>query len=65
MLRDGAVTFQPGEGITKGVLTVRGTVPGMDADAFREAADDAKQNCPVSQALSGIPDVSVDAALTS
>jgi lipoyl-dependent peroxiredoxin len=40
-------------------------VPGMDADAFREAADDAKQNCPVSQALSGIPDVSVDAALTS
>jgi lipoyl-dependent peroxiredoxin len=59
-----AVTFQPGEGITKGVLTVRGTVPGMDADAFREAADDAKQNCPVSQALSGIPDVSVDAALT-
>src|SRR4051812_34918652 len=31
------VTFQPGEGITRGALTVRGTVPGMDEAAFREA----------------------------
>src|SRR5881397_998721 len=44
------VTFQPGEGIVKGALTVRGTVPGMDAAAFDEAAGDAVQNCPVSQA---------------
>jgi lipoyl-dependent peroxiredoxin len=58
-----AVTFQPGEGITRGVLTVRGTVPGMDEAAFREAADGAKQNCPVSQALAGIPDVTLDAQL--
>ena len=57
------VTFQPGEGITKGALTVRGTVPGIDDDAFRAAAEDAKQNCPVSKALSGIPDVSVEATL--
>ena len=57
------VTFQPGEGITKGVLTVRGTVPGMDESAFKAAADDAKQNCPVSKALAGIPDVTLDAAL--
>jgi lipoyl-dependent peroxiredoxin len=57
------VTFQPGEGITRGALTVRGTVPGLDADGFRDAADDAKRNCPVSQALSGIPDVSLDAEL--
>jgi lipoyl-dependent peroxiredoxin len=57
------VTFQPGEGITKGALTVRGTVPGMDDDAFRAAADDAKQNCPVSKALTGIPEVTLDAAL--
>jgi len=47
------VTFQPGTGITKGVLTVRGTVPGLDADGFKAAADDAKQNCPVSKALTG------------
>jgi osmotically inducible protein OsmC len=57
------VSFQPGEGITRGALTVRGTVPGLDADGFRDAAEDAKRNCPVSQALSGIPDVSLDAEL--
>jgi osmotically inducible protein OsmC len=57
------VTFQPGQGIIKGALTVRGTVPGMDEDAFAAAAEDAKQNCPVSQALAGIPDVTLDAAL--
>jgi osmotically inducible protein OsmC len=57
------VTFQPGQGITKGALTVRGVVPGLDADGFQAAAQDAKQNCPVSQALAGIPDVSLDAAL--
>jgi lipoyl-dependent peroxiredoxin len=57
------VTFQPGEGITKGVLTVRGTVPGMDADAFEAAAQDAVKNCPVSQALTGVPDVTLEAAL--
>ena len=59
------VTFQPGQGITKGVLTVRGTVPRLDEAAFVAAANDAKQNCPVSQALTGIPDVSLDAQLAS
>jgi osmotically inducible protein OsmC len=59
------VTFQPGEGITRGALTVRGTVPGLDPDAFREAADDAKANCPVSKALSGIPEITLDAQLAS
>ena len=57
------VTFQPGEGITKGVLTVRGTVPGMDEAAFKDAAEAAKQGCPVSQALAGIPDVTLEASL--
>ena len=57
------LTFQPGQGIIRGALTVRGTVPGLDEDGFRAAADDAKKNCPVSQALSGIPDVSLDAQL--
>jgi osmotically inducible protein OsmC len=59
------VTFQPGEGITRGMLTVRGTVPGLDDDGFRKLAEDAKKNCPVSQALTGIPDVSLDAQLAS
>src|SRR5436305_15162534 len=29
-----SVSFQPGEGIVTGALTVRGTVPGLDAAAF-------------------------------
>jgi osmotically inducible protein OsmC len=50
-----AVTFQPGEGITRIELTVRGRVPGIDEDAFRQAAQSAKENCPVSKALAGVP----------
>jgi lipoyl-dependent peroxiredoxin len=57
------VTFQPGDGIIRGALTVRGTVPSLDEDAFRAAAEDAKKNCPVSKALSGIPDVTLEASL--
>jgi osmotically inducible protein OsmC len=57
------VTFQPGEGIIKGALKVRGTVPELDADGFQEAAAGAKANCPVSKALAGIPEVTLDAAL--
>ncbi len=57
------VTLQPGTGITKGAITVRGTVPGLDADGFRSAAEGAKAGCPVSQALTGIPEVTLDASL--
>jgi osmotically inducible protein OsmC len=52
---DAAVTFeQKGEGwaITGIELTTVGKVPGMDEDAFRQAAETAKENCPVSVALS-------------
>ena len=58
------VTFQPGEGITKIALTVEGAVPGLDEDGFREAAQTAKENCPVSKALAGVPEISLDARLT-
>ena len=57
------VTFQPGEGITKIALSVRGRVPGLDESGFREAAETAKANCPVSKALAGIPDVTLEARL--
>ena len=57
------VTFQPGEGITRGALTVRGTVAGLDAAAFAQAAETAKENCPVSMALTGIPEITLDAQL--
>jgi lipoyl-dependent peroxiredoxin len=59
------VTFQPGEGITKVALTVDGRVPGIDEDGFREAAEGAKANCPVSKALAGVPEITLDAHLES
>jgi osmotically inducible protein OsmC len=57
------VTFVPGTGITKSALTVRGSVPGLDADGFRVAAEAAKVGCPVSQALAGVPEITLDAEL--
>jgi lipoyl-dependent peroxiredoxin len=59
------VTFVPGTGITKSALTVRGVVPGLDADGFREAAEAAKEGCPVSKALAAVPEISLDAQLES
>jgi osmotically inducible protein OsmC len=47
------VTFQPGDGITRSVLDVEGNVPGLDEAGFRQAAEQAKENCPVSKALTG------------
>jgi lipoyl-dependent peroxiredoxin len=54
-----------GEGfaITKMELKIRGQVDGVDEEAFRQAAEDAKQNCPVSHALSGNVEITLDAAL--
>jgi osmotically inducible protein OsmC len=57
------VTFQPGEGITKIALTVEGSVPGSDESAFREAAETAKENCPVSKALAAVPEITLEARL--
>jgi osmotically inducible protein OsmC len=56
------VTFQPGEGITGIKLTVRGEVPGMSAEDFLAAAEEAKEGCPVSQATKGTT-ITLDAAL--
>jgi osmotically inducible protein OsmC len=47
------VTFQPGEGITGIVLSVRAQVDGLSAEDFQQAAETAKANCPVSKALTG------------
>ncbi|SES23915.1 osmotically inducible protein OsmC [Pedococcus cremeus] len=49
------VTFQPGTGITGIVLKVTGAVPGITAEQFQEAAEGAKEGCPVSQALKAVP----------
>ncbi|MET4099155.1 osmotically inducible protein OsmC [Agrococcus sp. UYP10] len=48
------VSFVAGTGITTSVLTVSGVVPGIDQDRFAELAQQAKAECPVSQALAGI-----------
>ncbi|MEP6892765.1 MAG: OsmC family peroxiredoxin [Gaiellaceae bacterium] len=57
------VTFQPGEGIARIALTVRGRVPGIDAETFAAKAAEAKVGCPVSKALAGVPEITLDAAL--
>ena len=59
------VSFQPGEGIVKGAIAVVGTVPGIDHAAFTEQAEGARDNCPVSKALTGIPEVTLDATLAT
>lgn len=44
-------------------LKVRGQVDGVDEAGFREAAEGASQNCPVSKVLAGNVDIELDAAL--
>jgi len=60
------VTFdklEAGWRIVSSALTVRGEVPGMDADAFRAEAEAAKDGCPISQALKGNVALSVEPTL--
>jgi len=49
------VDFTPGTGITAIRLHISGDVPGLSAEQFEAAANDAKANCPVSQALKTVP----------
>ena len=58
-------TFVPGTGITAMALAVEGRVPGLDENGFREAAEQAKENCPVSKALAGNVEITLDARLES
>ena len=51
---DAEVDFTPGVGITAIRLAVVGRVPGLDADGFAAAAEQAKVNCPVSKALAAV-----------
>jgi lipoyl-dependent peroxiredoxin len=57
------VTFEPGTGITSSALDVEGLVPGIEENTFRQAADGAKEDCPVSKALHGNVELSVTARL--
>jgi lipoyl-dependent peroxiredoxin len=56
-------TFVPGTGLTAMHLDVVGRVPGLDTQAFEAAAEQAKENCPVSKALQGNVEITVSARL--
>lgn len=49
-----AVTFIPGTGITRSELDVGARVYGISEESFLAKAEQAKTNCPVSQALEGV-----------
>jgi osmotically inducible protein OsmC len=62
------VTFDrvdPGWRVISSALTVRGWVPGIDAEGFRKAAEAARDGCPISQALKGNVALSVEATLVA
>jgi osmotically inducible protein OsmC len=58
------VGFQAGEGITGVHLDLTGTVPGISKEDFAGAAEGARVNCPVSQALAGV-EISLSADLAA
>lgn len=60
------VTFDNASGgwkVTTSKITVVGDVPGIDLEKFREIAEDAKENCPISIAIKGNVALEVDASL--
>lgn len=60
------VTLRPVEGaptITKIALTTVGQVPGLDEAVFVEHTLAAKAGCPVSRALAGVPEITLEASL--
>jgi osmotically inducible protein OsmC len=63
---DAAVTLRPVDGvptITKIELVTTGRVRGLAASTFHEIATASKANCPVSRALAGVPEVTLQATL--
>ncbi len=65
---DATVTLRPVDGaptITKIELVTVARVPGLDDAAFQEHAAAAKAGCPVSRALAGVPEITLDATLAS
>jgi lipoyl-dependent peroxiredoxin len=57
------LSLDDGPKVSSSHITVRGTVPGLDADDLADAAEDAARNCPISGALKGNLDITVDAEL--
>ena len=57
-------TFVAGTGITRMALDLTGDVPGISEEDFQAAAQAAKEGCPVSQALKGNVEITLEAKLT-
>jgi len=57
------VDFVPGEGVLSSRLVVTGSVPGIDQEAFAAVASSASENCPISGALKGNVEITVEATL--
>lgn len=53
----------PAPRIGKIALTTVGDVPGVSEEDFQKAAEESKENCPVSAALASVPEVTLDASL--
>ena len=51
--------------VTTSVLTVKAVVPGIDDATFQQIAEDARDNCPISKALAGNVELSVEAQLVT
>jgi osmotically inducible protein OsmC len=49
--------------VISSAISVRGRAPGIAADEFARLAEDAKENCPISRALKGNVELSVEATL--
>ena len=63
---DATVTFDKVDGgwkVASSALKVVGKVPGLDAAGFHAAAEAAKDGCPISSALKGNVELSVEAIL--
>ncbi|MEO8855992.1 MAG: OsmC family peroxiredoxin [Burkholderiaceae bacterium] len=60
LVKDGA-----GFKIDRIALTLEAKVPGMDESRFQQIAKEAKTHCPLSKALAGVPEITLQATLRS
>lgn len=66
VVTDATVTLRvkdDGPTITKIALTTVGDVPGIDEATFQQLAEQAKAGCPVSKALAGVEEITLEASL--
>lgn len=62
------VSFSKGDDgwrVSRSHLTVNARIPGIDEETFQQAAESARDGCPISQALKGNVELSVQATLES